>query len=169
MSIHNILKNYSFLFILVLIVFFTINPQNVLARGGCFVGDTNILTPSGEIPVSQLKSGDSIISLNTTTKQKEVSQINNVSVYKYNSYYLINGTTKVTSTHPFYVVRNGEFHIAEVKDLKVGDNLFTKNNQTILINSIEIQNIPTVVYNLEDVSPNNDYFANNLLVHNKGG
>lgn len=168
MSIHNILKNYSFLLILVVIVFSTILPQKVLARGGCFVGDTNILTPKGEVPVSQLKSGDSIISLNTTTKQKEVSQINNVSVYK-DSYYLINGTTKVTSTHPFYVIGDGEFHIVEVKDLKVGDKLFTDNNQTTLINSIEVQNTPALVYNLEDVSPNNTYFANDLLVHNKGG
>ncbi|MBI3380255.1 hypothetical protein HY029_05870 [Candidatus Gottesmanbacteria bacterium] len=108
MSIHNILRNYIFLLVLVLFAFFTIFPQNVQARGGCFVGDTNILTPSGKTPISQLKSGDSIVSLNTNTKQKEVSQINGVSVYKYDSYYLINGTTKVTSTHPFYVVRNGE-------------------------------------------------------------
>ncbi len=169
MSIHNILKYCSFLLIFVIIILFTILPQNVLARGGCFVGDTNILTPKGEVPISQLKSGDNIVSLNTITKQKEVSQINNVSVYKYDSYYLINGITKVTSTHPFYVIRDGQFHIVEVKDLKLGDKLFSDNNQIIPINSIEIRNTPSLVYNLENVSPNNSYFANDLLVHNKGG
>src|SRR5258708_20456565 len=109
MSIHNSLKNCSFFLVLIVIAFFTILPQTVFARGGCFVGDTNILTPKGEVPINQLKSGDSIVSLNTTTKQQEISQINNVSVYKYDSYYLINGTTKATATNPFYFIVNDNF------------------------------------------------------------
>src|SRR5437870_4847285 len=115
MSNHNTLKICSIVISLGLLFLFVTPTEKVSARGGCFVGDTNILTPSGETLISKLKSGDSITSFNTSSREEDVSQINNVSVYKYNSYYLINGVTKVTSTHPFYVLRNGEFHIVEVK------------------------------------------------------
>jgi len=169
MSIYNLFNKCRVFRILGVILFTVIIPLTVFARGGCFLGDTQVLTPTGDKPIGQLRSGDSIISFNALTKKQETSQIQNVVVYQADSYFLINKTTKVTATHPFYVNRAGQLNIVEVKDLKVGDQLVSDNNQSIPITTIEFINTPASVFNLEDVTPNNSYFANGLLVHNKGG
>jgi len=69
---------------------------------------------------------------------------------------------KVTKEHPFYL--DGEW--VEAKDLKPGDKLKTIDGKTAVIKNIEKVEEPITVYNLEASSPHN-YFASNVLVHNK--
>ena len=144
-------------------------PHTVFARGGCFAGDVRIATPNGSVPIKDLRSGDQVISYNQSTNRNEVSTVRMISIFTEPIYYRINQTIKVTPTHPFYVFRNGKFDIVEVKDLRQGDLLFTVDHQLIPVTSIEMHREQLMVYNLEDVSPNNSYFVNGVLVHNKGG
>ena len=74
------------------------------------------------------------------------------------------GQLKVTLEHPFYV--NGTW--VKVKDLKVGDELTTSDGREAVISSIQKVSAPEgiKVYNMH-VSGFENYFVNNVLVHNK--
>lgn len=146
-----------------------LTPTPVFARGGCFTADVKILTPQGEKDISTLKNGDQIISLNLEKNQKEVSSIEQVEVFSEPEYFILNSKTKVTPTHPYYVVRELQKVIVEVKDLKVGDILLNDNLEQVQVVSLERVSKQATVYNLFGVYPNNSYFANGILVHNKGG
>lgn len=72
------------------------------------------------------------------------------------------GQLKVTDEHPFYV--NDSWIPA--KNLQVGDLLTTEDGKKVRITSIDdiVENVS--VYNLH-VNGVNNYFANDILVHNK--
>ena len=129
---------------------------------GCFLAGTLIATPDGEKPIEELKAGDSVISFNEKTKTEEVSIIGSIDVLNRESYYTINGIVKATAEHPFYTNEG----IVEVKNLGGGHELVTRYGNTPL-GRIEItHDVDVEVFNLLNVTPNNNYFANNFLVHN---
>jgi hypothetical protein len=72
------------------------------------------------------------------------------------------GELKVTSRHPFYV--DGEWIKAE--NLEVGDKLTTADGKKAVIKNIEKIREEVEVYNMH-VDSYENYFANNILVHNK--
>ena len=82
-------------FILSLLVTAIVAPPS-FARGGCFAGDVQILTPNGSVPISSLKSGDTITTYNFSTKTQETGVIGTVLTYSEPHYYLLNQTTRVT-------------------------------------------------------------------------
>jgi hypothetical protein len=81
----------------------------------------------------------------------------------------INDRIKVTGTHPFYVQRAKKITLAEVQNLKKGDRLIDLENLSIDISSIEHINKTISVYNLIAINPNNNFYADGFLVHNKCG
>ncbi|MEI7604355.1 MAG: Hint domain-containing protein [bacterium] len=166
---HRISSIFKFLFIVTLFIplFFSVNK--VYARGGCFEGNTLISTPDGDKKISDLKEGDKIISYNFEKNIKEISTISQIDVLLSPDYYIINNQTKVTATHPFYVHRGDETIIVEVQNLKSGDILIGNNQQDIVISTIQHIQEDLQVYNLINVTPNNNFYANGMLVHNKGG
>ncbi len=157
-----------FLITLFVGLFFSL-PGLAFARGGCFSADVNILTPTGQKPIGLLQDGDQVISLNLQTNQKQVSTVSSVESFDEPEYYLLNGQTKVTPTHPYYVNRQGQQRLVEVADLQVGDLLMTDQLEQQPLRTIVRVPSSLHVYNLLNVLPNNNYFANGILVHNKGG
>jgi hypothetical protein len=139
------------------------------ARGGCFIGETKILTSSGYKEIQEIKAGDEILSLNISTNKREVSKVAQIDVLNVDRYFVINNKIKVTETHPFYVWREKEWHLVEVKDIDIGDELFGEDGDKVRVDSKEEKFEDTAVYNLINVEPNNNYFAGGVLVHNKGG
>ena len=83
----------------------------------------------------------------------------------YDSYFLVNGSLKVTWEHPFFVLRNGSYSFIKTLELKVGDKIFQSDNNFINVTSIEsvLEEIETVNINVE---PYDVYFAEGLLLHN---
>ena len=83
----------------------------------------------------------------------------------YDSYFLVNGSLKVTWEHPFFVLRNGSYSFIKTLELKVGDKIFQSDNNFINVTSIEnvIEDIETVNINCE---PYDVYFAEGILLHN---
>src|SRR5437870_2527800 len=104
------MKLRSLLMVLGLLIFLPlfIWPPSVAARGGCFTAETEILTPDGPKPISSLKSGDLVLSLDLNSNQKQLSQISKVETFDESEYFLLNQRTKVTPTHPYYVLRDGQ-------------------------------------------------------------
>jgi hypothetical protein len=71
------------------------------ARGGCFAGETVILTPDGEKAIAQLHQGDRILGYNLSDRHFEEGTIGEIQKVAASGYYLIDGKIKVTGTHPY--------------------------------------------------------------------
>lgn len=96
------------------------------------------------------------------------------------TYFLINGEIKVTGEHPFFVKVPEGFYLPTkgqsseefwaweyVRNLEVGQVMYDKDMNEVPIDSIvEIEEEIEIV-NI-DVDTNNTYFAEGILVHNKG-
>lgn len=96
------------------------------------------------------------------------------------SYFVINGDIKVTGEHPFFIKipegfyletedqTIGEFWCWEyVRNLKIGQIMYDKDMKEITIDTIEEIEDEIEIVNI-DVDGNNTYFAEGVLVHNKG-
>ena len=141
----------------------------VSARGGCFASGTHILTPDGAITIEQLHVGDRIIGLNLENHQLEPESIGNIQVVESPEYYIINDTITVTGSHPFYVQTETGLKLTQVENLSIGDQLIGLDGFTPVVSSIHHHSKPITVYNLISVTPHHNFYAEEVLVHNKGG
>ena len=170
-----------------LVMIIILSLQIITARTGILNVNTDhpFLINGKWIAASELKVGDSIttvdrkkariISIEDISNKKSESSDKNppekvINIFKFLRYdYFVIKTDstediKVTGEHPFYL--DGKWIL--VKDLKMGDFLLTDKFEKTKIISIEKvhTNNPFYVYNLE-VDGLHNYYANNLLVHNK--
>ena len=96
------------------------------------------------------------------------------------TYFLINGEIKVTGEHPFFVKIPDGFYLSTtgqnseefwaweyVRNLQVGQIMYDKDMNEVSIDSIEEIEEEIEIVNI-DVDTNNTYFAEGILVHNKG-
>lgn len=155
--------------VIALLLMLCLGTNVAYARGGCFSGDTNILTPEGYRPIEQLHQGDRIIGFNLETHQPEEEEIGDVQVVNAPSYFLINNSIKVTGTHPFYVKQGEALTLLQVQNLSAGDQLWRADNTPTTITSVIHVNRPIKVYNLLSITPDHNFYAEGILVHNKGG
>lgn len=133
--------------------------------GGCFLPDTKILTPNGMVVVQDVHDGDTVSSYNQDTNSLESSTVLFVDKLTVDEYLVINGATRVTPDHPFYSSGLG---LVYAKNINVGDVLVGVNRFPVIVDTISRVYQQTTVYNLISVTPNNNYFADGVLVHNKG-
>ena len=96
------------------------------------------------------------------------------------TYFLINGEIKVTGEHPFFVRMPDGFYRSTtgqtseefwaweyVRNLEVGQIMYDKDMNEVPVDSIEEIEEEIEIVNI-DVDTNNTYFAEGILVHNKG-
>ena len=96
------------------------------------------------------------------------------------TYFLINDEIKVTGEHPFFVKVPEGFYLPTkgqsseefwaweyVRNLEVGQVMYDKDMNEVPIDSIEEIEEEIEIVNI-DVDTNNTYFAEGILVHNKG-
>ncbi|MDH5268546.1 MAG: Hint domain-containing protein, partial [Candidatus Krumholzibacteria bacterium] len=145
-----------------------VTPQSCTVWGacgggrGCFIGGTPVQTPGGEVAIEELREGDRVIGRNADGKitvNEVVRTYHTLAV----AYLVINGELSVTGTHPFLVGSNW----VEAGDLRVGDTLVRSDGTTVLIDSVEPIGFGVRAYNIT-VSGNHTFFADGILVHNKG-
>jgi intein/homing endonuclease len=84
-----------------------------------------------------------------------------------------------TLDHPIYSVDNGTGYVSydpkltlegyglEVGQVQVGTNILLESGTTLSISNIEVKNETVKVYNIHDIQDNHNFFANQLLVHNR--
>jgi hypothetical protein len=153
-------------FIIILIGLFLTYPSVTFAKGGgCFLENALILTPDGPKSIQDLKPGDEVVSFNVKNKSFEISKVQRVDKLNQPSYLIINEYIRVTPTHPFYT---SDLKTVEAGRLKIGDQLVSEQYTPVSVDSIEVVNEVATVFNLINVEPNNNYFADGVLVHNKG-
>lgn len=127
---------------------------------GCFLSDTDVLTPDGALPIQELAAGDAVLSL-YEDGAVAAAAVTRVIRTIAPGYLIINGTLRVTDHHPFHV--RGEWK--EARHLVVGDVLDAIGGEIPIV-SIERVEKPVRAFNIE-VGGDHTFYANGMLVHNK--
>lgn len=129
----------------------TVCPSETPEGQSCLTLDTLILTPSGNIPIGNLKNGDKVISVDSITYETSVTTIYNYFQKKciINDIQITGGwSIKATDDHPFLTKHGWK----EVKDISVADNVYLKYVQTQYEHSIkEEENILESILNVSEV------------------
>jgi hypothetical protein len=128
-----------------------------------FLAGTQITMTNGKTKnIEDVSVGETVLSYDEINNKIVSSRVGATRNHKGEGYYTINNKISVTGTHPFFV--NGQWK--KVRELTIGDKLLNDKNTNEIINSIEYVEQSVVVYNLY-VEETHNYFAENILVHNK--
>jgi len=174
------------------------NSGNVVypSGGACFTANQNVLTLNGEVPISQIKAGDTVVSYDINTGKFVNSKVKYLIVHdgkdestvgvehefksNYSEYPLILLTvkdsrgvtqTEVTSNHPYFDPSTGRYKF--LYNFNEGDKVQTVNGigtiiseKTLVDGSSSQSQQSTVVYNLELYGDYHNYIVNGVVVHN---
>jgi len=136
--------------------------------GGCVEQGTQVLTPSGRVPIERLKPGDTVLGVDRQTLRPViVRSLMEVQPEEYLELSMNGRIMRLTSEHPVETAP-GVFRIAS--RLKQGDRVILHEDGHVAdaaIASIRSVQSSKTAYNLL-VSPAGTYLANDVVVHNKG-
>ena len=135
-------------------------PGDLLVIDECLVGSTLITTPTGLVPIKDIKIGDTVLTyLDGKLVEDTVINSRSTGVKTVRDYTFSNGTVLTgTSNHPV-MTPEGWKDLGEAVSILIPEsNLYT----TVVSKSEEYQE---EVYNLT-VGSNHTYIANGLLTHN---
>ena len=134
----------------------------------CFVAGTMISLANGDYKnIEDVQAGEEVMSYNESTGEHETATVGDIKVREVDSIIRLvfaNGNIiKTTEEHPFYV--NGEW--VKANELRITDVAKSLDGSEVAITGIEHITEPHTVYNLLDVSGNSNFYAGEILVHNK--
>lgn len=149
----------------------------------CFVAGTLITLADGSVKkIEEVQSGDVVATFDLkaeTIVENKVNAVLSKTVEGTVEYKFDNGeTVRCTFDHPIYIVGKGwtSFNSAlsneaysleqEVKQVEIGDTVKLHHGET-KIAAITVYDEKVTVYNLQDIEGNHNFFANNVLVHNR--
>jgi len=152
--------------------------------GSCFKAGTKISMSDGSIKnIEDVVVGDFVKTFNEVTGKIESKKVYQIVTPIHNDMvkYILSDGSDITSTfdHPYYVngldlaslspdKTNRLYDIEkEVVQIKVGDVLNKLDGDKLEIHSLEIQPIVDVTTYLLRVEDNHNFYANEILVHNK--
>jgi len=135
----------------------------------CFLAGTKIIMADNNYKnIEDVKDGDYVVSYDEKTNEKVISKVTKTiahNISEMGDYYLIvNNKIKATPNHPFLINREWQ----EIGNAKIGDNMIDINGENLSITSLERVYEKVLTYNLE-VENTHNYYAEEVLVHNKGG
>jgi len=148
----------------------------------CFISGTKILISDGTKNIEDIKAGDLVLTMDlktgliveNTVNAVFSKKVNHTVEYKFDN----NETLRCTLDHPIYVENKGWSSYSDelsnkmysleetVKKIEIGDKVKQNNGFAVLVN-IDVINEDVIVYNLQDIENNQNFFANNILVHNR--
>ncbi|MBN2454180.1 Hint domain-containing protein [Candidatus Woesearchaeota archaeon] len=160
----------------------------------CFPAGTKIDTPKGKRNIEEVKVGDMVISFDTETNDVREARVLELEAPVREGYFVLNdGLLRLTDEHPVFVRkmdgRKGwaslnpektmEDSPIQVLKLEIGDEVFNLNTQTsgklltftkqwVRIASIKYVEGRVQTYNLKTIEKEHTFFADGVLVHNKG-
>ncbi|NQZ84942.1 MAG: hypothetical protein HRU03_04445, partial [Nanoarchaeales archaeon] len=154
----------------------------------CFMPNELISTPTGKVPIRELKEGDVIVSFDDVTGEITTSIIGDIIVHDgvdsfvhdFATFSLVNLTinvsgelvdTHVTMNHPYYDPIEKEYK--KLRDFDIGAEIFVFNGTGFIVSRVDLINEKssydkrqTVVYNLHMSDGPHNYFVDDVLVHN---
>lgn len=156
--------------------------------GYCFPAGTKIIAEGGiDKNIEDIEIGDFVLSFNEETKQTEYKKVIGTKQPIHNDlvkYTFSSGDTIVcTFDHPIYVnsvndiftlvsynpeLTNSRYDIGrDVLQVQLGDAVvFTNNSYHVITEITELEPVDTQTY-IFTVEDNHNFYANNILVHNK--
>ncbi|TNE47360.1 MAG: hypothetical protein EP343_19490 [Deltaproteobacteria bacterium] len=173
-TVKKMFRHFRLAFLLLLFFLIFISSLHS-ACVSCFPAGTLILTPKGQISIERLRVGQFVVSYDHQTgkfRKNRVLALHRHHFQLYGKYEFMNGTTLLsTSEHPIFNTTLDKY--VSISSLNTKDAIFTlhKVERTLqflpshLFQRSKIFGIGTV-YNLT-VGRDHNYFANNILVHNK--
>lgn len=130
----------------------------------CFAAGTLIATPTGDRPIEHIQPGDEV---NSLADGKEIAtRVELVFLHtaeEVKNYYVINGFLRVTGEHPIHV-NNGWM---AARNICTGDLMTMRGGERQEVTSIELKEESIPVFNLEIGHECHNYYADNVLAHNK--
>ena len=155
----------------------------VSANAPCFVAGTKIQMENGTTKnIEDVVVGDSIVSFDFTNDETKINKVLNIfskKVDKIVIYEFSNGgILKSTLDHPIFVngkgwsafdnvLSNNLYQLdTPVQKIEIGDSVKLINTNAVL-EKVTLLNEETKVYNLSKIEINHNYFANDILVHNR--
>ena len=151
---------------------YIISSSGVLVHN-CFTAGTSITLADGSLKsIENIKDYDEVLCWSHATEELIPGKVETVSKKLSDQVYTIkhgNEKTTVTAEHPFYVVNKNEYVAA--KNLKEGDIFITDTGSETKVKEVIIPEDDKFieVYNLGNVSPVHNFFADGVLVHNFKG
>jgi hypothetical protein len=148
----------------------------------CFVAGTKISLFGGDYKsVEDVKVDDIVLSYNFEeglVQPQKVKGIGSKEVQKTVLYTFEDDTQlRCTLDHPLYSQQHGwvskspDYTLGKygltTKETEVGFKIQKQSGVEVEIKSVEIINEPTIVYNVNTVENNHNFFANEFLVHNR--
>jgi len=135
----------------------------------CFTAGTKISMANNSVKnIEDIIAGESVLTYNETININEEGIVGNISSHEVESILTLtfnNGVViNTTEEHPFFVKEKG-WTIAS--NLETSDICQDINGNDVILLSITTQNETHTVYNLLSVSNNHNFYANEILVHNK--
>jgi hypothetical protein len=148
----------------------------------CFVAGTKItLSDNTHKNVEDIQIGDIVLSYNFNTSVVEKQKVRGVGARKVDKIvkYTFNDNTTLTATldHPIYSPQIGwtsmdpaytlSAYGLTTRQSEIGVKIMKIDGTEATIDSIDVISEPTIVYNVKVVENNHNFFANDLLVHNR--
>ena len=138
----------------------------------CFGPGTRIDTPSGSIPIEQVRPGDEVWSYDLTSGRRMVATVVKTFIHHgkhVRTLSLEDGRAlRTTDEHPFYLADENRF--VPASELAAGTALLVRSGASFERRAVQslgaYELTETTVYNLE-VACFHNYFAEGVLVHNK--
>ena len=148
----------------------------------CFVKGTKILMADGtQKNIENVKPGDKVLGFDgkNQTTEMVIQMDAPIRDHHYNVTLADGTVVGLTDEHPLYTNHGWESinptHTAKeipylkVKALVVGDKVLKSNGSYVTVASMEYFPGAIQTYNLKQVTRNNDFYADGVLAHNKGG
>ena len=165
--------------------FFLSSSESILVHNApCFVAGTKVhIESKGITNIEDVKVGDKVISYNhdnDTVEYKEVKKVR-IKTDEFVVTYVFENGTKLTGTpdHPLFVIGKGYSSYnpqqtkddcgMEVQQILLGDEVLHMDGYGVTISDIIEEDKKEVVYNLDEVEGNNNFFVEDLLAHNRAG
>jgi intein/homing endonuclease len=161
--------------------------NNVLVHNRyCFIAGTKITLENGDVKnIEDIEVGDIVLTHNEITNLNEYNKVTDVykPIHDDLVEYTLSDGKVITSTfdHPYYVnglglaayspdLTNVRYeNLNNVIQIKIGDVLNLQNGETASIVSITEKDKISVQTYIFTVENNHNFYANEVLVHNKGG
>ena len=156
-----------------------------IVTDSCFPAGTKILLSNGNYKnIEDIKAGEYVLSYNEINKNNEASEVLEIESpirdHMCKIIFSDNSELNLTSEHPIYSntgwksinpedTKRENSYMDFVEKLSVGDLILSSNLDYKGVKNISCWNQTIQTYNLKSVSKNRNFYADDVLAHNKGG
>ena len=156
-NLHDVKDNHNFF------------ANKFLVHNRCFVAGTKITLVDGDVKnIEDVVIGEEVLTHNEESGENEKGIVGELKSHEVDSVIRLTLDNEniiiTTHEHPFFVNNKGWVKAGELQSLDVCKKV---DGSESLISTVEVLDETHIVYNLLSVSENHNFFANEILVHNK--